>query len=270
MNHKVSIRLVETNDEFAACEGLSRSIWGAQDRNVVPRELLLTIQQYGGVVLGAFLPDRTMVGFVFGFLGMRNGQLRLCSHQLGVLPAYRGTEIGVRLKRAQGEEAARRGLELITWTFDPLEAKNAYINLHRLGAIARVYHRDHYGVMDDELNRGLPTDRFLAEWWVRKAVAPDRPAPDDPVVMLRPGTRGEPVRGSFDLADARVVMVGIPPDFQEVKRRSMELAREWRLASRAAFETAIDAGFLACDFLREGWYVMEPGEPAASATEPST
>src|SRR5713101_490702 len=168
----VEIRLVHTHDEFAACEAMSREIWGAAERNVVPRELLLTIQRNGGLVHGAFLPEGRLVGFCFAFLGRRDGQLRLCSHQLGVLPEFRGTGIGIALKQAQRSDALRLGYELVTWTFDPLEARNAYINLHRLGCIARLYDRNHYGTMEDELNRGLPTDRFEAEWWLRRPKPP--------------------------------------------------------------------------------------------------
>src|SRR5438874_11837294 len=189
--HQVEVRLARSHAEFAACEALSRDIWGAAERNVVPRELLLTMQLNGGLVHGAFLPDGRLVGFCFGFAGLRDGQLRLCSHQLGVIPELRGTGIGIELKQAQRNDARRLGVELVTWTFDPLEARNAYINLHRLGCIARLYDRDHYGAMEDELNRGLPSDRFEAEWWLRRT-KPFLPA-GDPVVMLRVGADGEPV-----------------------------------------------------------------------------
>src|SRR5213080_5434668 len=194
---RVEIRLVRSQEEFAACEVMSREIWGAAERNVVPRELLLTMQLNGGLVLGAFFPDGRLVGFCFAFLGRRNGQLRLCSHQLGVVPELRGGGIGIALKEAQRADALRLGYELVSWTFDPLEARNAYINLHRLGCIARLYDRDHYGDMEDELNRGLPSDRFEVEWWLRRP----KPLPaGDPVVMLRVGADGEPVREQLDMS----------------------------------------------------------------------
>src|SRR3984893_15138276 len=193
---EADVRLVRSHDEFAACEGMSREIWGAAERNVVPRELLLTMQHNGGLVHGAFLTDGTMVGFCFAFVGMRDGQLRLCSHQLGVSPAFRGSGIGIALKRAQQRDALRLGYELVTWTFDPLEARNAYINLHRLGCIARLYDRDHYGTMADELNRGLPSDG--REHGV--SPCPARPGtPTDPQVMLPVGRNGEPIREHVDL-----------------------------------------------------------------------
>ena len=261
----VDIRLVRTHDEFAACEAMSRDIWGAAERNVVPRELLLTIQHNGGLVHGAFLPAGQLVGFCFAFLGRRDGQLRLCSHQLGVLEAFRGSGIGIALKQAQRYDALRLGVDLVTWTFDPLEARNAYINLHRLGCIARLYDRDHYGAMEDELNRGLPSDRFEAEWWLRRA----KPLPaGDPVVMLRVGADGEPVREQLDMSRGTTVLISVPPDFQAVKRASIELALRWRMESRAAFEAALTAGLIVVDFRRDGAYVMALPPTAPGVSRP--
>jgi predicted GNAT superfamily acetyltransferase len=253
----VEIRLVRTNDEFAACEAMSRDIWGAAERNVVPRELLLTMQHNGGLVHGAFLPQGRLIGFCFAFLGTRDGQLRLCSHQLGVLREFRGGGIGIALKQAQRYDALRLGYELVTWTFDPLEARNAYINLHRLGCIARLYDRDHYGAMEDDLNRGLPSDRFEAEWWLSRTTP--RPAAD-PHVILRVGTNGEPIREHVDLDARTTALIGVPPDFQAVKRTSLSLAMRWRMESRAAFEAALAAGLVAIDFRRDGAYVMGPAQ----------
>jgi predicted GNAT superfamily acetyltransferase len=248
------VRLARSHADFAACEALSRDIWGAAERNVVPRELLLTMQLNGGLVHGAFLPDGRLVGFCFGFAGLRDGQLRLCSHQLGVVPELRGAGIGIALKLAQRRDALRLGYTLVSWTFDPLEARNAYINLHRLGCIARLYDRNHYGEMEDELNRGLPSDRFEVEWWL------DRPTPatppGEPPVMLRVAGNSEPVRETVDLATAPAVLIGVPDDFQAVKRNSLDLALRWRLESRAALEAALTAGMIAVDFRREGAYVM--------------
>ena len=252
----VDVRLVRSMDEFAACEAMSREIWGAAERNVVPRELLLTMQQNGGLVHGAFLPEGRLVGFCFGFLGMREGQLRLCSHQLGVLPEFRGGGIGIALKQAQRDDALRLGYELVSWTFDPLEARNAYINLHRLGCIARIYDRDHYGAMEDDLNRGLPSDRFEAEWWLRRPKLST--AGREPLVILRVGADGGPVREAAELSARSTVLIGIPLDFQNVKHASLELALRWRMESRAAFEAALSAGLVAIDCHRDGTYVMAP------------
>jgi len=253
----VETRLVRTHDEFAACEAMSRDIWGVAERNVVPRELLLTMQHNGGLVHGAFLPAGRLVGFCFAFLGQRDGQLRLCSHQLGVLAEYRGHGIGIALKRAQRYDALRLGYELVTWTFDPLEARNAYINLHRLGCIAHLYDRDHYGAMEDDLNRGLPSDRFEAEWWLQRT---EPVTVLEPEVLLRVGPSGEPIREQPDLRTGTPLLIGVPPDFQAVKRASLELALGWRMESRAAFEAALSAGLIAVDFRRDGGYVMAPSQ----------
>lgn len=259
----ISIRLARTHEDYAGCEELSRSIWGASERNVVPRELLLTMQLNGGIVQGAWLPDGTIVGFVFGFLGRRDNQLRLCSHQLGVIPAYRGQGLGIRLKMAQAEEAQRRGLDLITWTFDPLEARNAYINLHRLGAIAQLYDRDHYGVMEDELNRGLPSDRLEAEWWLGPAANRwRRPRPqeaDRAPVILAVGPDGGPQPTSVRPSQTRTVVVEVPADFQALKAGNPGQALQWRLAAREALEAVLAARFYAADFLPRGAYVMVRG-----------
>jgi predicted GNAT superfamily acetyltransferase len=248
------VRLARTHADFAACEALSRDIWGAAERNVVPRELLLTMQLNGGLVHGAFLPDGRLVGFCFGFAGLRDGRLRLCSHQLGVVSELRGAGIGIELKHAQRSDARRLGYPLVSWTFDPLEARNAYINLHRLGCIARLYDRNHYGEMEDELNRGLPSDRLEAEWWLEKP-KPEPPA-GEPAVMLRVAGNDEPIRDPIDLTTAPAVLIAVPQDFQAVKKKGPELAQRWRVESRAALEAALNAGMIAVDFRREGAYVM--------------
>jgi predicted GNAT superfamily acetyltransferase len=275
----VVVRPVESMEEFAACEELSRAVWGAAGRNVVPRELLLTIQLNGGVVLGAF-DGAELCGFVFGFVGLRAGQLRLSSHQLAVGPHYRGTGLGQRLKWAQREATLSRGIDLISWTFDPLEARNAYLNLHRLGAVARHYTRDHYGTMDDALNAGLSTDRLVAEWWLREARVQSRLAGQlqqrsvanvlrsGGVSLLRSERRGgdfPPAPHLVDRAEAgRPAVVAIPRDFQELKRQDLALAFEWRAASRQALEDALEVGLVAGDFLSDGAYLLEVERPCIS------
>jgi predicted GNAT superfamily acetyltransferase len=172
-----------------------------------------------------------------------------------VEPEFRGAGIGVALKQRQARDATQLGYELVSWTFDPLEARNAYINLHRLGCIARLYDRDHYGPMEDELNRGLPSDRLEAEWWLRRR-KPTVMA-DESTVLLRVD-RDQPVRQEVDLSAKRPLRIEVPPDFQAIKRQSLELALRWRLESRAAFEAAIAAGLVAVDFERRGGYLMAP------------
>ena len=132
----ISIRALKEAAEFHQCEELQRRVWGMEDISVVPLHLLLTIQKNGGLVLGAFDDQGTMVGFVFGFLGMTDqGQVKHCSHMAGVLPGYQGRQIGYRLKLAQRAHVLAQGLALATWTYDPLEGSNASLNIGKLGQI---------------------------------------------------------------------------------------------------------------------------------------
>jgi len=268
------IRPIAAHSEFATCEEISRIVWGTRGQNVVPRELLMTVQRNGGLVLGAFERSGDLAGFVFGFLGMRDGRLRLCSHQLAVLPQHRGQGSGQRLKWAQRAAALARGVELVTWTFDPLEARNAYLNLHLLGAIACHYSRDHYGAMEDALNAGLPTDRFEVEWELRDRRVIERLAGKLPehlvvgdarrsgaAVLVEAQGQGrkypEP-RLVEKVALRQPALIAVPSNFQELKRADRSLAAAWRAVTQSAFEAALGAGLVGTDFSRDGAYWFEP------------
>ena len=165
----ISIKRLTTIQQFHQCEELQRRVWGMSDTDVVPLHLLLTVQKNGGLVLGAFDEGGRMIGCLFGFLGARDAtaqQLKHCSHMMGVLEGWRGRGVGYQLKLAQREHALAQGLELVTWTYDPLESLNAALNIGKLGVVCRTYFRDLYGEMEDGLNVGLSSDRFQVEWWV--------------------------------------------------------------------------------------------------------
>ncbi len=153
-------------EQLQQCVDLQIAVWGYADGDVIPRRMFLVAQRIGGQVLGAF-EGETMVGFAMALPGFRNGAAYLHSHMLAVLPDFRNAGLGRRLKLAQREDAMARGFDLMEWTFDPLEIKNAHLNLHRLGAIVRRYHPDFYGPSSSPLQGGLPTDRLYAEWWIR-------------------------------------------------------------------------------------------------------
>ena len=181
-------RRIETIDEYRAIEDLQAQVWGSDARDVVPLHLLLTANKNGGLALGAFDPDLTppddLIGFVFGFVGLTAaGQVKHCSHMLGVLPQYRDRGIGEELKRRQRDFVLAQGITLMTWTFDPLQSRNARLNLRKLGAICRTYARNLYGTMSDRLNAGIPSDRFEVEWFlasrhVEARLARAEPEPD--------------------------------------------------------------------------------------------
>jgi predicted GNAT superfamily acetyltransferase len=163
-----SIRIMAVRElaDLDSCVQLLHAVWGYSAADLVPKRVFVVANAIGGQVIGAF-GSSGLVGFVMALPGYRNGQAYLHSHMLAVLPQYRNAGIGRRLKLAQREEALREGFDRIEWTFDPLEIKNAYLNIERLGAIARRYIPDFYGPSTSPLQGSLPTDRLVAEWWLR-------------------------------------------------------------------------------------------------------
>jgi predicted GNAT superfamily acetyltransferase len=160
---RIEVRGLKGLDELNEAVRLQKEIWGFADIELLPLRLFVVAQKVGGQTLGAFDGDR-MVGFLLAIPGLRQGTMYLHSHMMGVLPEYRNLRIGRRLKLAQREEALSRGIRLVEWTFDPLELKNAFFNIERLGAIVRRYVRNQYGTTSSPLHGGLPTDRCVAEW----------------------------------------------------------------------------------------------------------
>jgi predicted GNAT superfamily acetyltransferase len=168
-NTAIKIRQLTKHQEFAAAVLLQREIWGFQDIELMPLRLFVVADKIGGQVLGAFDHAR-MIAFCLCLPALKPGnKLYLHSHMLGVLPEYRNTGVGRNLKLKQREYALGRGIDLIEWTFDPLEIKNAFFNIERLGAIVRRYVHNQYGTTTSPLHGGLPTDRLVAEWWVQSA-----------------------------------------------------------------------------------------------------
>jgi len=172
----ILIRPCEGFEEFSACVQLQVEVWGYGDRDVVPRRVFIVSKQIGGQVMGAFdtsLPGASpegaaenLVGFAMSLPGITQGRPYLHSHMLAVNPEYRNRGIGRRLKLFQREEALRRGIRRMEWTFDPLEIKNSFLNVAKLGAIVRRYAVNFYGVSSSRLHGQVPTDRLYAEWWL--------------------------------------------------------------------------------------------------------
>jgi len=163
---QIRIESVTTLAGFERCVELQLAVWGYSDGDLVPRRVFVVADRIGGQVIGAFVGG-VMVGFAMALPGYRDGKSYLHSHMLAVLPEYRNLGLGRRLKLAQRDDALARSFDLIEWTFDPLEIKNAYLNIVRLGAISRRYLPDFYGPSSSSLQGGLPTDRLVAEWWLR-------------------------------------------------------------------------------------------------------
>jgi len=159
----ITIRLLDSLDEFYRCVQIARAVWSDAELDTEPPVTYVIAHHTGGQVLGAFDGD-TMIGFTKAYVGLHDQIPYLHSHMAAVLPSHRNRHIGRQLKLAQRDDALRRGLRLIEWTFDPLEIKNAHFNINRLGAFSRRYIPNFYGITTSPLHRGMPTDRLLVEW----------------------------------------------------------------------------------------------------------
>ena len=162
----IALRNSTELEEFRACVALQKEVWGFADNELVPLRIFSLAPKIGGQVIGAW-EGETLVGFAFSIPATRNGHPYLHSHMLAVKEGYRNTGLGRRIKLFQREDAIAQGYELLEWTFDPLEIKNAHLNLERLGAIARRYNINQYGITSSPLQGFLPTDRLVAEWWLK-------------------------------------------------------------------------------------------------------
>jgi predicted GNAT superfamily acetyltransferase len=162
----ITIRRCHGLEELRGCIALQKEIWNFTDAELVPLRMFVVAEKVGGQVMGAF-DGAEMVGFALSVPGTRSGLIYLHSHMLAVRKEHRNSGLGRRLKLLQREDALARGIELIEWTFDPLEIKNAYLNIEKLGAIARRYNINQYGITSSPLQGGLPSDRLIAEWWLK-------------------------------------------------------------------------------------------------------
>jgi predicted GNAT superfamily acetyltransferase len=162
----VTIRKCEALAEMQACFALQKEVWKFSDADLIPVRMFVVAGKIGGQVIGAFEAEE-LIGFALAIPGMRNGHCYLHSQMLAVRQQYRNGGLGRRMKLHQREDALARGFELMEWTFDPLEIKNAFLNIEKLGAIARRYNVDQYGITSSPLQGGLPTDRLVAEWWMK-------------------------------------------------------------------------------------------------------
>lgn len=162
----IAVRRCHDLEDFRACVALQKEVWNFTDSELVPLRMFVVADKVGGQIVGAFEAN-VMVGFALSVPGTRTGHIYLHSHMLAVRREYRNAGLGRRMKLMQREEALARGIELIEWTFDPLEIKNAYLNIEKLGAIARRYNINQYGITSSPLQGGLPSDRLIAEWWLK-------------------------------------------------------------------------------------------------------
>ncbi len=253
------LRRLQTHDEYRACERLQRSAWDFSDGiDVIPLTNLVTAQKWGGLVLGAFDDTGELHGFCYGFLGRDpvSGRLLHCSHMLAVDERARNAGLGARLKWAQRDAALEQGLDVIVWTYDPLESINACLNFGKLGGLADTYHVNLYGETTSKLHGGTETDRLTLKWMIDSprvarraagerggvAAALAAGAIDAPWALRADGWGpGDPV---LDL-DAERVRCPIPVSVQKVKEQEPGAAVAWREATRAVFTTYFERGYFA-------------------------
>ena len=255
------IRPLTTLEDCRKVAELERIVWGYTDaEDVVPPPVLIVSIKRGGVLLGAFDDAGEMKGFVYSIPALKDGRPTQWSHMLGVTPDARDSGLGVRLKLEQRNATLAMGLDLIEWTYDPLQALNAHLNFARLGVVVEEYEENIYGESSSPLHRGTPTDRFVAEWRLREPHVERRIASHGPLVrdtsitsapVVNPSTPGgewsSPADGDLTRDDRRV-LVEIPTGFGDMQRRDPDLALAWRMTTRRIFQSYLSRGYRVVDF----------------------
>jgi chorismate synthase len=251
---EIAIRPLRTNAEYLECVALQKQIWGAGFTEQVPLAILKVGQRVGGVTAGAFDRHGRMIGFVFGLTGVEQGRLVHWSDMLAVLPDTRDQGVGRRLKAFQRSQLQAIGVELMYWTFDPLVARNAHLNLVVLGASVIEYAVDMYGIdTSSELHRGVGTDRLVVVWPLTGGTSNQmRPESDLDAAPLLQEIDGCPVLDLAALAPLQIerAYIEVPRDIEALQRTSVAAATEWRLATREAFVAALEGGWRIQTFLR--------------------
>lgn len=279
----LEIRPVRTVEEYHGCEELQRRAWGFEtDLDVVPLTQLVAAAKSGGIVLGAFDARGEMRGFTYGFLGQfPDGRRLVYSHMTAVDPALKAAGLGRRLKWAQRDAALERGIDLMVWTYDPLESLNGYFNFSKLGVIAADYWPNLYGETSSHLHRGTPTDRLRADWYLSAArvrsrregragalaasVATD-PTGYPAALAALPGEVPRPGEVDTSLTAAHL-LCEVPADIQRVKREDPAAALAWRLATRELMTHYLNDGYFVRECVRtretpsRTVYVLERGTP---------
>lgn len=267
MSETFVIREIDGIAEIRAVEKLQKEVWGLPDLDVVPSTQLVAAQAAGGTLIGAFGGDE-LIGFAYGFAGFENGQMTHHSHMLAVKPEYRNFNLGYKLKNAQRDFVLAQGITEMTWTFDPLQSLNAHFNFARLGVISDRYLVNFYGADAASFLHQNGTDRLWVTWQLASERVVERLGNESidlehkqvtPLVGL--GENAEPLPSDIDLKDVSDhVSIEIPTDIRDIEQHDRKLANAWRSATRVAFTTAFDAGFVAVEFIkghRSGRYILD-------------
>jgi predicted GNAT superfamily acetyltransferase len=276
-----TIRPLTTQPELRSCLALQHATWGQSFTEAVPPSILKISQRMGGIAAGAFDRDGELLGFVFGLTGPENGRLVHWSDMLAVRSDAHGRGIGTALKQWQRDQAAAVGADVIYWTYDPLVARNGYINLMKLEALLSEYVEDMYGESDSDLHRGLGTDRFVVAWPLReipesldhrrrRRQTAVNMADSAPVINDIPGAdrtqAGRHPSGTSD-ETAPALAVAVPRDILSIQNSSLDLAAEWRRSTRPAFIDAMARGYEVVAIVTPpseelARYILLPRDPA--------
>ena len=263
---RIEIRPFESIVEFQQCVEFQAHTWGGHFTERVPIAILKVSQRLGGISSGAYDTKGQLVGFIFGMTGVQNGEVVHWSDMLAVKPDLRNSGLGVRLKDYQRKALLAKGIRKMHWTFDPLESKNAYLNLNKLGATSKEYVRDIYGQTDSPLHSGIGTDRLVTTWILDSPRTIERIQSEAPNSEAAQKVRRlsvfevekkhglvRPMQPNLNLA-VPAVSIPIPLSIQSLKKASLELAVEWRVAVRNALITYIKEGYEVTDLLRREDY----------------
>lgn len=273
----IVIRDIATFEELQQFEEVEQEVWALSDRDVTPLTLLIACKEAGSILIGAF-DGKKMAGFAFGFLGREHGRSIIHSHMLAVREPYRDCDLGYRLKAAQRERALAMGVREMTWTFDPLQSRNAHLNFGKLGVISESYRIDFYGPETSSILHRNSTDRLWVRWLLdtrrveqRLKGHSSRQETLDLLANLSPLVRfngdGRPARDELGEALSRQrVAIEVPSDILSVEQKDANLARAWREATRWAFLESIKGGFFVAEFCSlvrgkqgPGVYVLQKG-----------
>jgi len=278
----IELRDLKSIDDYRAVVEMEREIWGVGYDDVVPVPIFVITVKRGGVLIGAFDTRNVMVGFVYSLPGFKSGRPMQWSHMLGVLDSHRSSGLGRALKLAQRDRVLAQGLDLIEWTYDPLQALNAHLNFRRLGVVVDEYAVNAYGESTSKLHGSTPTDRFVASWYVRSPHVERRLAAAGDVVLRASAIADAPIVNRTAREGARLVcldagvvpegaprfLVEIPVGFTEMLHDVPDLAHRWRLAVREIFLAAFAKGYRVVDFALDrgagrGHYVV--AKPSAGS-----
>lgn len=242
----ITLRELTTIKDLEQLEKIEQNVWNMMP---LPIHQTLTAVKNGGIIIGAFDQNK-IIGFSYGFAGFQDGQTYLCSHMLGIEEDYRSKKIGEQLKRQQQEIATQKGYREIRWTYDPLETRNAYLNLTKLRGTCSVYTENAYGEMKDGLNKGLPSDRFEVHWYISSEYVTEAEAENyDSAAPLNEihFNNDIPVCSQFHTKrfSADVYSYEVPKDFQHVKAHNHKVALDWRMTTRKTFQELLSAGYSA-------------------------